>query len=202
MPALLLEASEAADVVTVPTRTVLALDGAGPPAAAMFQAAIAAIYGVTYTLKFARKRVGGDFRIGPLEGRWTSSLVGEEFVDAPPETWIWQLRMAVPADVTPAEVQAAIFTATHRRGGKLEGSQEATAVRLVALPAQRVGRALHVGPYAEEPRTFARIAAAVAAAGERPAFSHLEIYLGDPRRTRPEALRTVLVRELASDAAA
>jgi hypothetical protein len=29
----------------------------------------------------------------------------------------------------------------------------------------------------------------------KPAFSHVEIYLGDPRRTPPARLRTVLLRE-------
>jgi len=59
-----------------------------------------------------------------------------------------------------------------------------------------LGRALHVGPYADEPRTFARIDAALATAKRRPARAHLEVYLSDPRRTAPARLRTVLLREL------
>jgi hypothetical protein len=59
-----------------------------------------------------------------------------------------------------------------------------------------MGAFLHVGPYADEPQSFARIDAAIEAAGLRPARSHLELYLSDPRRTAPARLRTVLLREV------
>jgi hypothetical protein len=70
-------------------------------------------------------------------------------------------------------------------------------VRRLRLPAQRLGRALHVGPYATEQATFTKIDALLAAEGLAPGLAHLEIYLGDPRRVAPEKLRTVLLRELA-----
>lgn len=104
--------------------------------------------------------------------------------------------MAVPADVRAAELAAVVRAAVARKGGKLEGSAEAARVRIERIPRATLGRVLHVGPYADEPRSFARIAAEVAAAGLRPARAHLEIYLSDPRRTAPARLRTVLLREL------
>jgi hypothetical protein len=55
---------------------------------------------------------------------------------------------------------------------------------------------LHIGPYADEPRSFAKIDAVVRAAGLTPRPAHLEIYLNDPRRTKPERIKTVLLREL------
>jgi hypothetical protein len=197
MPVPLFKAKLAPDVILLPARTVLALDGAGPPEAQAFAQAMAALYGVAYTLKFARKAELRDFKLGPLESRWWASLKGKAFSQAPREKWLWQLRLAIPGDVSAADVANAIHTATSRKGGKLEHSAEALSVRLERLPAQRVGRALHVGPYADEPRTFAKIDVALAAAHVKPAFSHLEVYLNDPRRTQPEKLKTVLLRETA-----
>jgi hypothetical protein len=197
MPTPLFKAKLAPDVISLPARTVLAFDGAGPPEAPAFAKAMAALYGVAYTLKFACKAEQRDFKLGPLEGRWWASLKGKAFSQAPRDKWLWQLRLAIPGDVTPSEVADAIHTATTRKGGKLEHSVEALSVRLERLPAQRVGRALHIGPYADEPRTFSKIDEALAAAHVTPAFSHLEVYLNDPRRTEPEKLKTVLLRETA-----
>jgi hypothetical protein len=196
MPRALLDAAPSADVVTIPPRRVLAIEGAGAPEGELFQTAVGALYGVAYTLKFARKKTGGaDFKIGPLEGRWWAALEGTAFLIAPRDTWRWRLRIAMPDDVTKTEVAEAIAAATRKKGGKLEGSAAAETVRLERIAAQKVGRALHVGPYAEEGRTFDAIEKALAAAGVKPAFSHVEIYLGDPRRTPPARLRTVLLRE-------
>jgi hypothetical protein len=196
VPAVLLDATADADVVEVPARTVVAIDGAGPPDAEPFARSLGALYGAAYGLKFARKQAGGgDFKVGALEGRWWAEGAPGDLA-APRETWRWTLRLAVPRDVRATEVAAVLRAATTKKGGKLEGSAEARRVRLERLPRATVGRILHVGPYADEPRSFEKIDAAVAAAGRAPARSHVEIYLSDPRRTAPARLRTVLLREL------
>ena len=93
---------------------------------------------------------------------------------------------------------ATTATVTEVRGAmSVEGSADARRVALERIPAQAMGRALHVGPYAEEPRSFAKIEAALAAAGRTPGFPHLEVYLSDPRRTKPAKLRTVVLLETA-----
>jgi hypothetical protein len=198
VPEVLLKATTVADVVRVPARTALAIDGAGPPDRPAFQRALGALYGVAYTLKFARKPEGRDFRIGPLEGRWWAEGEGapEGVVTAPRPAWRWRLRIGVPRDVREKEVAAVVAAAVAKKGGKLEGSAEARQVVLERVPAARLGRVLHVGPYATEPESFARMDEAVAAAGLRRSRPHLEVYLSDPRRTKPEKLRTVLLGEL------
>lgn len=195
MPAPLYDATPEGDVVAIPRRKVVAIEGKGAPESAAFQRAVAALYGVAYTLKFARKKSGGDdFAIGPLEARWWAAQKGKKFLLAPRSTWRWQLRIAVPSDVTKAEVAATILAVT-TKNGKLEKSADAANVVLEIVPRQRMGRALHVGPYAEESRTFRVIEEAMGRARVKPAFSHIEVYLRDPRRTRPSRLETVLLRE-------
>ncbi|MBL8921726.1 MAG: GyrI-like domain-containing protein [Myxococcaceae bacterium] len=195
MPEVLFEAPRTPDVVTVPARKVLSIEGAGSPDGDAFAQAIGALYGVAYTLKFARKFDGGTgFQIGPLEGRWWAKA-GSPF-PPPRDAWQWRLRIAVPSDVTAAELKRTITAATTKKGGKLEGSVAARRVELEKVPRQQLGRALHVGPYADEPETFAKIDGLLREEGLRPGRSHLEVYLSDPRRTKPAKLKTVLLREL------
>jgi len=197
IPREILEASVEPALVQLPARTVLAIDGAGPPDSDLFRRSLGALYGGAFGLKFARKATGTTFRIGPLEGRWWAEGAPEEMLQAPRKTWRWRLRLAVPDDVAEAELRAVVDAATSRKGGKLEGSLEARRLFVERIGPARLGRILHVGPYADEARSFERIDAFVAGAGLRPARSHLEVYFSDPRRTAPARLKTALLRELA-----
>ena len=51
---------------------------------------------------------------------------------------------------------------------------------------------MHIGPYAEEPKTVERMHAFAKENGLAIRGKHHEIYLGDPRRAKPEKLRTVV----------
>jgi len=198
IPSSLLDATTVPEVIETPARTAVALDGAGPPDAEPFARSIGAIYGAAYGLKFSRKASGLTFKIGPLEGRWWAEGAPECGLQAPRESWRWRLRLAVPDDVDDAELAEVVRAATSRRRGKLEGSAEAKRVFVERIGPATHGRILHVGPYADEPRSLARLDAALEGAKLRPARSHLEVYLSDPRRTAPARLRTVLLREIRS----
>jgi hypothetical protein len=192
----LLDATTTPDVVDVPARSAVAIDGAGPPDEPGFERAVGALYGVAYGLKFARKPSGRDFKVGPLEGRWWAEGAPEGVLQAPRDTWRWRLRIAVPDDVVEADVAAVVRAAVAKKGGKLEASAEALRVALERIPAARAGRILHVGPYATEPASFARMGEALAAARLRRAHPHVEVYLSDPRRAKPEKLKTVLLGDI------
>jgi hypothetical protein len=56
----------------------------------------------------------------------------------------------------------------------------------------RCAQLLHIGPYAAEAPSIAALHEAIAEAGYRPRGRHHEIYLGDPRRSAPEKLRTII----------
>ena len=51
---------------------------------------------------------------------------------------------------------------------------------------------MHLGPYNEEAATVALLLQVIADAGLRPAGRHHEIYLGNPNRTPPDRLRTII----------
>jgi len=199
IPAALVKATTTPAIVTVPARAALAIDGRGAPASDDFQQALAALYGTAYGLKFARKNSGckTPFKVAALEGLWAAAAGWTDETALPPaELWTWRLRMGVPSDMTEPEVAEAIREATSKKGGKLEGSSVVGRILLERIPATRYGRILHIGSYADEPRSFAVLGTALAAAGLSARHSHIEIYLGDPRRTTPEKLKTVLLKEV------
>jgi hypothetical protein len=180
----------------VPPRRILEVKGSGRPGSDAFQAAVSALYTVAYGVHFALKRRGIDARVGALEGLWTFDVdpfAGRPsepeagFIPPDPDSWRWSLLIELPEDATDAEVEAAM-TEGHRR------HPEAAIDRLreVWFEEGEVVEALHVGPYATEPETIARMSAVAEAAGRAPVGPHHEIYLGDPRRAAPEKLKTVL----------
>jgi hypothetical protein len=199
VPRELVSATRTADIVSVPSRRCLAIDGVGSPQDPKFEQSAAALYGVSYALKFARKKAAkGDFKVGPLEGHWSADATWRGTGKPPPEAWHWRLRIGVPADVTKDDVERIKHEVVSKKGGKLQGNVIVPHVFLESIPTQRLGRVLHVGPYAEEAASFALISAALDHAGLTQAPTHIEVYRNDPRRTRPAALETVLFRELAA----
>ena len=198
VPRELVGAKRTPDVVSVPRRRCLAVDGEGSPKDAAFALAIGALYAVSYTLKFTRKKAGlTDFKVGPLEGRWSADMPPGTRLKPSPDKWRWRLRIGVPSDVTKAAVERVKHDVVTKKGGKQEGSPIVPRIFLETIPAQRAGRILHVGPYREEQASFELIAPVLDRAGLAAAPTHIEVYLNDPGRTRPAALRTVLLREIA-----
>ncbi len=61
----------------------------------------------------------------------------------------------------------------------------------------RAAQILHIGPYEAEGPTIATLHQFIADQGRRLRGKHHEIYLGDPRRTKPERLKTVLRQPVA-----
>jgi hypothetical protein len=95
--------------------------------------------------------------------------------------------MPVPTEATDAEIDAARSAAAARRS-----TEAAQSVDVRTISEGIVVEAMHVGPYASEPSTIASMDELASAHGLAPRGPHHEIYLGDPRRSKPENLRTVL----------
>jgi len=179
-------------IVDVPELAFLMVDGRGDPETAEpYHQALEALYSVAYTLKFTLKKADPerDFKIAPLEGQWWGDEVAPTMADlqSDRDAWNWTMMIAVPDAVTPAEVAAAREAAARKRD-----LPAAPLLRLERLEEGLAAQILHVGPYAEEAPTIERLHAFAAAEGYELRGRHHEIYLGDPRRTAPERLKTVL----------
>lgn len=195
MPAALLSATRVVALVDVPAWVALALEGRGAPGDDGLQRAISLVHGIACALKAARKGVGRDFSVSPVEVCWWTEG-GRPLAEVVRAEWRWRARMAVPEDVQREELLATVRAAVTRKRGRLAGERAAELVELERIPAQRLARMLHAGPTADTPRSFARLHESLARQALKATPGHLEVYLTDPRRTAPERLRTVLLVEV------
>lgn len=175
-------------VVDVPEMRYLAVDGSGNPnTAPAYTAAVEALYAVAYTLKFAEKGAGRDFVVGPLEGLWWSHAY-EAFTRRDKDAWNWTMLIAVPGWIAEEAVEEAKRVALAKKKAPAIGE-----VRWLVLNEGPSAQVLHVGPYDEEGPVLEELHERwLTANGLRPGGLHHEVYLGDPRRTAPEKLRTVI----------
>ena len=180
--------AKACEIVDVPEMSFLMIDGSGDPNTSRdFQEAIQALYGVSYTLKFTLKKSGGpDFRVMPLEGLWWNDA-GGHLDPANKSVWSWTAMLRQPDFVD----EAAIADATAQAKAK----RELPALAKMRFERFREGLAaqiMHIGPYAAEQPTIERLHAFIRAEGYQPSGKHHEIYMGDPRRSAPEKLKTIV----------
>jgi hypothetical protein len=164
----------------------LEIAGRGKPAGEAFQQAIAALYGVAFTIKMASKFAGRDYGVCKLEGLWWVDS-GHLFLTEPKDTWRWRLLIRTPDFIGKREVEAARRQLADK--GKDPLCQQ---VELTSLTENQCVQTLHIGPYDGEPETVAQMEAFAAAQGWRFDGLHHEIYLSDPRRVAAEKLRTIL----------
>ncbi|MBB5953512.1 hypothetical protein FHS29_000082 [Saccharothrix tamanrassetensis] len=177
------------ELVDVPEQQFVAIDGTGNPnTAPAYTRAVEALYAVAYTLKFASKREAGrDFVVGPLEGLWWADDP-EAFTVAAKDSWNWTLLIAQPPWITPDLVGNARQAALAKK--KLPAIAD---IRHLTLHEGRSAQVLHVGSYDDEAPLLANLHDEYFDThGLTFGGLHHEVYLGDPRRTEPAKLRTVI----------
>ncbi len=181
------------ELVDVPPLRFALVDGAIEPGAspgdsAAFQEALQALYGISYTLKFASKQRRDnpiDYAVMALEALWW--VEEGEFDIRCPGNWHWRAMILQPDHIDDALFQQALAQLRKKRPGpaldklRLETVHEGLCVQI-----------MHIGPYAEEPATLEKMHAFAREHGYRLRGLHHEIYLGDPRRAEPARLKTVL----------
>ena len=175
-------------LVEVGPALYLTIEGQGAPGSEAFQAAVGAMYGVAFTIKMTRKFAGqGDYKVCHLEGLWWHKTRRSDFMNAPRREWRWKLLIRVPEFIGADDLTEAQQTLAAKGKGpeinqvKLERIEEGPCVQM-----------LHVGPFADEPRTITAMREFAETGGLTFGGRHHEIYLSDPRRVPPERLRTIL----------
>jgi hypothetical protein len=184
------------ELVDVPELSFLMIDGHGDPnRSPRYQAAVEALYAVSYALKFAIKRAGGpDYTVAPLEGLWWTEDMASFSVEAKSD-WDWTMMIMQPAEAT-----SELAAPTIREVAQQKQLPAAAEVRLQRYAEGASAQLLHLGPYADEGPTIARLHAFIHEHGYQKRGKHHEIYLGDPRRTAPERLRTIIRQPVSGSA--
>ena len=104
--------------------------------------------------------------------------------------WRWTAMIMVPDEVSAADFERARADLARKRP-----SPAVDKLRLVRFHEGPAAQIMHIGPYSAEGPTIERLHAFIRDHGgnfDGRRQKHHEIYLGDPRRARPEKLRTVI----------
>jgi len=179
-------------IVKVPEMKYLMVDGAGNPnTVAAYSEAVEALYSVAYTLKFASKnKLGKDYVVMPLEGLWTADDLESFTTKRNKDEWRWTMMIMQPDWVTEEMFKAAIEAV---RAKKNPAPAALSKVRLETYEEGLSVQIMHVGSYDDETPTLQRMHSEFMPNNSL-AFNgdHHEIYIGDPRKTEPSKLKTVL----------
>ena len=180
-------------LVDVPALNFLMVDGqieSGvlPGDSTAFQDAVGALYATAYGLKFKSKLRSVnpiDYTVMALEGLW---WVEEGPFDlTKPGDWRWTVMIMQPDHIDEGMVAEALAEAREKKENpaldklRFDRWEEGPCIQI-----------MHIGPYADEPRTLEKMHAFARDNGYEPRGKHHEIYIGDPRRAKPERLKTVL----------
>ena len=167
--------------------------GQGPSSSPQFAEAVEALYGISYTLKFMcklRKEQPIDYPVMALEGLWW--IENGEFDISKPDNWLYTVMILQPDFITQKMFKEALEQFRKKRGD----SPALAKLRLEKFAEGLVMQTMHIGPYATEPATVERMRTFAAENGYRDRVGlggkHHEIYMGDPRRAKPEKLKTIL----------
>jgi hypothetical protein len=175
-------------LVEVPRMTFLQLDGRGDPNTSPdYAAGVGWLYSLSYALKFASKAsLGKDYMVPPLEALWWADDMAD-FTAGNKSAWHWRQMIMVPDFITGAMFDAALDKARAKLGVspatlRLEAFEEGLSVQI-----------LHIGSYADEAPTIARLHAEfIPQHGLIENGLHHEIYLSDPRKTPAAKLKTII----------
>ncbi len=174
-------------MVDVPPLNYLMLDGHGDPNTnPHYAAVIEALFSLAYTIKFMIKKGGVDYAVFPAEGLWWVPDM-RQFTVNDKSAWDWTMMIAQPEAVNETIVEAARAEAIKKK--RLPLLEQ---VRFETYFEGKSAQIMHLGPYAAEGPTIARLHDFIAEQGYALTGKHHEIYLSDARRAAPEKLKTII----------
>jgi hypothetical protein len=185
-----LYAPSAKDVVAVdvPKMSFLMIDGMGDPNTSQeYKNAVEALFSLSYAIKFMiRKEKSIDYAVMPLEGLWwvddmTRFSVGNK------NEWKWT-SMIVQPEYAAKEIVDEALDKTQKK----KNLPALSKIRFEAFSEGLSAQILHIGPFSAEGPTIERIHNFIRKQGHKLNGKHHEIYLGDPRKSAPEKMKTVL----------
>jgi hypothetical protein len=179
------------EIVYISKLKYITIQGEGNPNESLFSKHVAALYSMTYKVKmsYKRKQPPKDYeayKIFPLEGVW--DLIDYDIPATDKSNLKYTLMIQQPVffnkelfDIFYEEIQ-------------IKGNLEyASKLKYEEIEDGLSCQMLHLGPYENESQTFSVMEAYTMQSGyKRMSKLHKEIYLSDPRRSKPENLRTVL----------
>ncbi len=184
-------------VINIPKMGFVAVDGVGNPNAnPAYASALEVLYGFSYSIKMSKMSETQpqgyfDFVVPPLEGLWWFKDGGVITDILDKDNFCWTSMIRLPEFVTDE-----VFKATKLALAKKKPELDLSKARLMQFTEGLCAQIMHIGAYDDEPATIAVLEQFIEESGYVPDFTemrrHHEIYLGDPRKTAPEKLKTVI----------
>lgn len=189
-------------VIDVPSMKFIMIQGKGDPnnENGEYQEALALLYGLSFTIKMSKKgnkEIEGyiDYVVPPLEGYWKmGNSTNIDFEHK--EKFEWTAMIRQPDFVTKEVFDWACEELKKKKGLPVEKAQFKEVTEGLCV------QCMHIGCYDDEPKTIKKIEEYIAKEGLQNDIGtrledgttrlHHEIYLSDPRKTKPENLKTVL----------
>jgi hypothetical protein len=178
-------------VVQVPKMNFIMIDGKGDPNTSQeYIDAIQTLYPVAYTIKFTSKiKYDKDFGVMPLEGLWWTKKM-TDFSPKDKSNWLWTAMIMQPYVITEDIYIQAVKQVREKKSPK-----SLDKLRFESYDEGQAAQVMYVGPYSDEGPTIQELHNFIKQQGGALNESnkhHHEIYLGDPRRTVPEKLKTII----------
>ncbi|WP_343418368.1 GyrI-like domain-containing protein [Candidatus Flexifilum breve] len=103
------------------------------------------------------------------------------------DAYLWTMMILQPDVVTPD-----VFAAIKPEVAKKKALPALDLLRLETYHEGLCAQILHLGPYDAEGPTIQRLHEFIAAQGKQRTGKHHEIYLGDPNKSAPDKLKTII----------
>ena len=181
-------------LIKVPAMNFFMIDGKGIPDSDEYHSAMQSLYSFTFTIKMS-KMTGNqppgyfEYVVPPLEGLW--SCEDGPFAFEKKDQWIWTSMIRQPEFVTQE-----VYLNTRDEIAKKKPEIDTTKVRFETLEEGLCVQIMHNGPYNQEQSSIDQILQYIEENNLQVDFKsgrrHHEIYLSDPRRCKPENLKTVI----------
>lgn len=191
-------------LIQVPTMNFLMVNGHGNPndEHGEYHKAVELLYAFSYSIKMTRKANSlksqdfTDYVVPPLEGLWWLEDEHDmDFTQKSKYCWISMIRL--PEFITQEE-----FIRAQEDVRKKRPDLEVTKVYLENYEEGLCVQCMHIGPYADEPATIAKMEDFITSnhlvydIGTKLPTGfikrHHEIYLSDPRKANPKTMKTIL----------
>ena len=183
-------------IVEIPKMNYIAVRGKGDPNSeeGEYKESIGLLYAVAFTIKMSGRgghKIDGYFEyvVPPLEGFWWQK--GEKGIDySHKENFNFISVIRLPDFVSKEDFNWAVREATEKK------NKDFSKVEFLTYDEGLCVQCMHIGMYDEEPKTIGMMESYARDQGYETDLSerrlHHEIYLSDPRRCKPERLRTVV----------
>ena len=188
-------------LLTIPAQTFITLHGTGDPNQSAFQGQLQTLYPAAYGIKNAYKQYAqnqpvefDDYVVFPLEGVWSLTAKGQQLKYLDKNELSYDVMIRIP-EFVPIDLIAPALAAV-----KMKKQVPTDQIKVQRYETMQVAQILHLGPFDDEPASFARLDQLVASQNyHRVSKVHREIYLSDTRRVSPAKLKTILRYQVAAN---